>query len=29
LNELAAAGGERRSQRLVRSWNLDAQVCRG
>jgi 2-phospho-L-lactate guanylyltransferase len=29
LQELAAAGGERRSQRLVRSWNLDAQVCRG
>ena len=29
LNELAAAGGERRSQKLVRSWNLDAQVCRG
>ena len=29
LNELAAADGERRSQRLVRSWNLDAQVCRG
>ncbi|MFY9562114.1 MAG: 2-phospho-L-lactate guanylyltransferase [Terriglobales bacterium] len=29
LQELAAAVGERRSQRLVRSWNLDAQVCRG
>ncbi len=29
LHALAAAGGERRSQRLVRSWNLDAQVCRG
>jgi len=29
LQELAAAGGERRSQKLVRSWNLDAQVCRG
>jgi 2-phospho-L-lactate/phosphoenolpyruvate guanylyltransferase len=29
LQELSAAGGERRSQRLVRSWNLDAQVCRG
>jgi 2-phospho-L-lactate guanylyltransferase len=29
LQELAAADGERRSQRLVRSWNLDAQVCRG
>jgi 2-phospho-L-lactate/phosphoenolpyruvate guanylyltransferase len=29
LNELAAVGGERRSQRLIRSWNLDAQVCRG
>ncbi len=29
LQELAGAGGERRSQRLVRSWNLDAQVCRG
>jgi len=29
LQELAAVGGERRSQRLVRSWNLDAQVCRG
>lgn len=29
LQELAFAGGERRSQRLVRSWNLDAQVCRG
>ena len=29
LQQLAAAGGERRSQRLVRSWNLDAQVCRG
>ncbi len=29
LQELAAAGGERRSQKLVRSWDLDAQVCRG
>lgn len=29
LQALAAASGERRSQRLVRSWNLDAQVCRG
>jgi 2-phospho-L-lactate guanylyltransferase len=29
LQELAAASGERHSQRLVRSWNLDAQVCRG
>jgi len=29
LHELAAAGGDRRSQKLVRSWNLDAQVCRG
>ena len=29
LQELAAASGERRSQRLVRSWNLDAQACRG
>jgi len=29
LQELAATDGERRSQRLVRSWNLDAQVCRG
>ena len=29
LYELATAGGERRSQMLVRSWNLDAQVCRG
>jgi len=29
LQELAAASGERRSQKLVRSWNLDAQVCRG
>ncbi len=29
LQELAAAHGERRSQKLVRSWNLDAQVCRG
>jgi len=29
LHALAAAGGEGRSQRLVRSWNLDAQVCRG
>jgi 2-phospho-L-lactate guanylyltransferase len=29
LQALAAANGERRSQRLVRSWNLDAQVCRG
>jgi len=29
LHQLAAANGERRSQRLVRSWNLDAQVCRG
>jgi 2-phospho-L-lactate guanylyltransferase len=29
LQELAAAGGERRAQKLVRSWNLDAQVCGG
>jgi 2-phospho-L-lactate/phosphoenolpyruvate guanylyltransferase len=33
LQTLAAATGERRSQRLVRSWNrnwdLEAQVCRG
>ena len=29
LQELAAANGDRRSQKLVRSWNLDAQVCRG
>lgn len=29
LQALATAEGERRSQRLVRSWNLDAQVCRG
>jgi 2-phospho-L-lactate guanylyltransferase len=29
LQALTAAGGERRSQRLVRSWSLDAQVCRG
>ena len=29
LQELASVGGERRSQKLVRSWNLDAQVCRG
>jgi 2-phospho-L-lactate guanylyltransferase len=29
LQELAAASGERRSQKLVRSWVLDAQVCRG
>ena len=29
LQELAAAPGERRSQKLVRTWNLDAQVCRG
>jgi 2-phospho-L-lactate guanylyltransferase (CobY/MobA/RfbA family) len=29
LQELAAAGGEHRSQKLVRSWNLVAQVCRG
>ncbi len=31
LQELAAASGERRSQKLVRSWSLDAreQVCRG
>lgn len=29
LYELAAAAGERRSQKLVRSWSLDAQVCRG
>ena len=30
LQELIAAGGERRSQRLVRSWNLERreQVCR-
>lgn len=31
LQELAAAGGERRSQKLARSWNLEAreQACRG
>lgn len=29
LQALAAANGERRSQRLVRSWSLDPQVCRG
>ena len=29
LQALAAAKGERRSQKLVRSWSLDAQVCRG
>jgi len=29
LQELAAAGGDRRSQKLVRNWSLDAQVCRG
>ena len=29
LHALAHAEGERRSQKLVRSWNLDAQVCRG
>jgi 2-phospho-L-lactate guanylyltransferase len=29
LQALTAAGGERRSQRLVRSWSLDAQACRG
>ncbi len=29
LQALAAATGERRSQRLVRSWSMDAQVCRG
>ncbi len=29
LEALAAASGDRRSQRLVRSWNLDVQVCRG
>jgi len=31
LRELAAAKGERRSQKLVRSWNLDrrAQICHG
>ena len=29
LHALAAARGERRSQQLVRSWSLDAQVCRG
>lgn len=29
LQELAAANSARRSQKLVRSWNLDAQVCRG
>ncbi|HUM04984.1 MAG TPA: 2-phospho-L-lactate guanylyltransferase [Terriglobales bacterium] len=29
LQELAATTGDRRSQQLVRSWNLDAQVCRG
>jgi 2-phospho-L-lactate guanylyltransferase len=29
LQALTAAAGERRSQRLVRSWSLDAQVCRG
>jgi 2-phospho-L-lactate guanylyltransferase len=26
LHELAAAGGERRSQKLVRSWNLSSRV---
>jgi 2-phospho-L-lactate guanylyltransferase len=29
LQELAEAAGDRRSQRLARSWNVDAQVCRG
>jgi 2-phospho-L-lactate guanylyltransferase len=29
LQALAAADGDRRAQRLVRSWSLDAQVCRG
>jgi 2-phospho-L-lactate guanylyltransferase len=29
LHALAAERGERRSQRLVRSWSLDAQACRG
>jgi 2-phospho-L-lactate guanylyltransferase len=29
LHAVAAASGERRSQKLLRSWNLDAQVCRG
>jgi len=31
LRELVAAAGERRSQKLVRSWNLDrrAQICHG
>jgi 2-phospho-L-lactate guanylyltransferase len=29
LQTLAESSGERRSQRLVRSWSLDAQVCRG
>jgi 2-phospho-L-lactate guanylyltransferase len=29
LYMLAAASGERKSQRLVRSWSLEAQVCRG
>ena len=29
LQALAAANGQRRSQRLVRSWSLDAQACRG
>ena len=29
LQALAAAIGDRRSQRLVRSWSLDAQTCRG
>ena len=29
LRELADASGDRQSQKLVRSWNLDAQVCHG
>jgi 2-phospho-L-lactate/phosphoenolpyruvate guanylyltransferase len=29
LQALAEAAGERRAQRLVRSWNLAAQACRG
>jgi 2-phospho-L-lactate guanylyltransferase len=29
LQALAAASGQCRSQHLVRSWNLNAQVCRG
>lgn len=29
LQELALASGERRSQKLIRGWKLDAQVCRG